>query len=229
MLPYLDLVWQIRNQVCSCAQLLSVPLFWLGIAQRCCLQIHCWLWLDTGLSTVPTWGSNASTRQSLNNWMWTLCNTDLFFAGPVAPVELSCFPSVSLGEAALGSVWFHIQHFLPSRLINIIYWLPHVWIGQISSHQVCSEAPGMSERRVRFCCQPFGYHLSSFLPYSWVTAAFLIHFMVAQTRKCHSSCPRQPDGGEFQWVLLLEGGSGMKNTSLGNTAWTITLGWPCNT
>lgn len=66
------------------------------------------------------------------------------------------------------------------------------------------------------------------IPLSWVTAAFLIHFMLAQSRKCHSPCPRQPDGSEFQWVLVLEGGFGMGNTSLGNTAWIGTLGWTCN-
>lgn len=93
--------------------------------------------------------------------MWTLCNTDLFFAGPVVPVELSCFPSVSLAETALGNFWCHTWHFLPSGLITIIYWLPYEWIGPILSHQVCSEAPGMSERRVKFYCQFFGGHQSS--------------------------------------------------------------------
>jgi len=43
------------------------------------------------------------------------------------------------------------------------------------------------------------------------------HFTLTQSRRCHCPCPREPGSDGSQLVLVLEGGSGMENTALGNT------------
>lgn len=83
----------------------------------------------------------------------------------------------------------------------------------------------MSKRIVRLCCQPSSTisipaARCSLQPtaFNEVTAAFPICFTMIQSRKCCFPCPRQSGGDGSQLVLVLEGGSCMKNTSLGSAA-----------